>query len=286
MAHSHDGIDWDAKIARLREGDELSAPETADLVRDLLRPQDRTVIDVGSGAGGAATAFADAMWDTGGTIILVDSAPELLAAAARNTAATAGPDVRVLSVQADVARGDLSAVGQADLVFASFVVHHLPDQLAGLRRLLKLVRPGGRLALVGSGLEPRVLPWDVGVGEPGLESRLVAARAERFREMRAEMPGSVRLRSGWATAMAEAGLDDVLSWTQLVDRPAPVSGAAMTAVLRRLEWLRRGAEGRVAQDDLNAVDALLDPTGPHYAGTRDDVYYLLAKTIHVGTRRA
>ncbi|MFR9732204.1 class I SAM-dependent methyltransferase [Saccharopolyspora sp. MS10] len=285
MAHSHDGIDWDAKVARLREGDELAAPETADLVRDLLRPQDRTVIDVGAGAGGAATAFADAMWDTGGTIVLVDSAPELLAEARRNTTATAGPDVRVLSVQADVSRGDLSAVGQADLVFASFVVHHLPDQLAGLRRLVKLIRPGGRLALVESGLEPRVLPWDVGLGEPGLESRLAAAHAEWFREMRDGMPGSVRLRRGWAQAMAEAGLDDVLTWTQLVDRPAPVSGAAMTAVLRRLERLRRDAEGRVAQADLDAVDALLDPGGEHYAGNRDDVFYLHAQTIHVGTRR-
>ncbi|MBQ6642834.1 MAG: hypothetical protein IJH84_17610, partial [Saccharopolyspora sp.] len=58
------------------------------------------------------------------------------------------------------------------------------------------------------------------------------------------------------------------------------------AVLERLEWLRRGAEGRVAQQDLDAVDALLDPDGPHYVGGRDDVYYLVADTVHVGGKPA
>lgn len=281
-SHSHDGIDWNEKIASLRERDELLAPESAELVRALLRKQDRSVIDVGSGAGGMSAAFADALWDTGGTVVLVDSAPELLAEGERNAVAAAGSGVAVRSVAADVAEGDLTQVGAADLVFASRAVHHLPDQVAGLRRLASLVRPGGQLAIVESGLESRALPWDVGLAEPGLELRLAAARAEWFREMRADMGGSVRMPFGWSRALGEAGLEQVRSWTQLVDRPAPVSGPAFKAVVERLEWLRRGAEGRVAQEDLDAVDALLDPGGPHYVGNRDDVYYLVADTVHVG----
>lgn len=283
-SHSHDGIDWDAKIAGLRDRDELLAPEAGELARDLLRADDRTVVEIGSGAGGMSAAFADALWDTGGAVVLVDSAPELLAAAERTARAAAGEDVLVRSVCTDAAEGDLRSVGQADLVFASFAVHHLPDQVAGLRRLAGLVRPGGRLAIVESGLEPRVLPWDVGLGAPGLENRLAAARAEWFREMRAEMPGAVRMPFGWSRALAEAGLERVLTWTQLIDRPAPLSGPALRVALDRLEWLRRGAEGRVAQDDLDALDALLDPQGPHYAGDREDLHYLAANTVFVGTR--
>lgn len=77
--HSYDNIDWDARLERLRDTDALTAPETAELVKRLLRPEDRSVVDVGAGAGGSAAAFAKALSGIGDTVIVVDSAPELLA---------------------------------------------------------------------------------------------------------------------------------------------------------------------------------------------------------------
>ena len=281
-AHSHDNIDWDTRLQGLREIDDLTAPETAALVERLLRPEDRTVAEIGSGAGGSAAAFAKAL-PAGGTVVVVDSAPELLAAATE-TAQQAAPDVEIGPVQVDAADDSLpDLVGQADLVFAAFVAHHLPDQLEGLRRMARVVRPGGRLALVEFGLEPRVLPWDVGVGEPGLEARLIAFREQWFRRMREEMDGSVRLPVGWPAALSEAGLTDVETWSYLVDRPAPVSGLALNAAVNRLELLRGFAE-EFGSADLDAVSALLDPESPHYVRNRDDVQYLVAHTVHVGTK--
>lgn len=289
--HSHDGIDWDARLERLRENDELTAPETALLTRRLLTggaSPVRSVIDVGAGAGGSAAAFAAAMSDlgSGGVVTLVDSAPELLAAASDHARRSAADDVEIRTVEAD-ADDDaiLSAVEPADLVFASFVVHHLPDQLAGLRRLASLVKPGGRLAIAESGLHPRVLPWDVGVGDPGLEDRLAGARHTWFRRMRADMPGTTRLPVGWSLALRQAGLTEVQSWSYLVDRPAPASGAVLNVALRHLEWLRTAAAEEGSAEDVEAVDQLLDPGSPHYAGNRSDLYYLVADTVHVGTSR-
>ncbi|PKW14537.1 class I SAM-dependent methyltransferase [Saccharopolyspora spinosa] len=288
--HSHDNIDWDEHLQRLRDGDELNAPEIAELVAQLLRPTDRTVIEVGAGAGGTAAAFAAALADAGGVLTVVDAASQLLAAAG-DRVKRVSDRVEVHAVQADAAEDSLvealeraGAPVKADLVFAAFVVHHLPDQLAGLRRLTKLVRPGGRLAVVEFGLETRVLPPDVGLSEPGLEARLIAAREDWFRQMRAEMTGSVRLPMGWGKALSKAGLAEVRSWSYLVDRPAPVSGTGRQAVLRRLQFLRRDAENRVGPADLAALDQLLDESGEHYAGNRDDVYYLAANTVHLGTR--
>ncbi|SDP83895.1 Trans-aconitate methyltransferase [Actinopolyspora xinjiangensis] len=283
--HSHDNIDWDTRLRQLRDEDSLTATQTRRVAETLVsgRESCRSVIDVGSGAGGASAAFAEAL--PGGTVTLVDSAPELLAAAERHTAAHASPGVEVHSVRADAADEELGArVGQADLVFCSLVVHHLPDQLAGLRRLVELVRPGGRLVVVESGLWAHVLPWDVGVGEPGLEERLLAARHSWFRRMRAEMPGTVRLPVGWSTALRQAGLDDVESWSYLVDWPAPVTGPVRDIVLRRLEWLREAAVEECSADDLAALDQLLDEHGPHYAGRRDDLYYLAAHSVFVGSK--
>lgn len=290
--HSHDGIDWDTRLERLRADDELAAPETALLARRLLTENTaavHSVIDVGSGAGGSAAAFAAAMSDLGtdGTVTLVDSAPELLSAASEHAGGSAGHGVRISTVEADADDDALrAAVEPADLVFASFVVHHLPDQLAGLRRLTALVKPGGRLAIVESGLHPRVLPWDVGVGEPGLEDRLASAWREAFRRMRADMPGAVRLPVGWSTALERAGLSGVRSFSYLVDRPAPTSEAVRDVALRHLESLHTAAAEECAADDVEAVRQLVDPDSEHYAGNRSDLYYLMADTVHVGTRPA
>ncbi|GAA0538410.1 hypothetical protein GCM10011581_05410 [Saccharopolyspora subtropica] len=283
--HSHDNIDWDAHLQRLRDADEFTAPEIAELVGTLLRPTDRTVLEIGAGAGGTAAAFASALAETGGSVTIVDAAPQLLAAA-RSRAEQVCDRVAVRAVEADAADDSLlDAVGaQADLVYAAFVVHHLPDQLAALRRLAKLVRPGGRLAIVEFGLQTRVLPADIGLGEPGLEARLIAAREEWFQQMRAGMEGAVRLPVGWPTALSQAGLVDVHSWSYLVDRPAPLDDLGRAAVLRRLQLLRRDAETRVAPGDIEVLDQLLDESGEHCAAHRDDVYYLTANTVHVGTR--
>ncbi|MBB5153347.1 class I SAM-dependent methyltransferase [Saccharopolyspora phatthalungensis] len=289
-AHSHDNIDWDEHLQHLRDGDELNAPEIAEVVAELLRPSDRTVLEIGAGAGGKAAAFAAALADSGGVLTIVDTAPQLLAAAGAHVKQVSDR-VQVHAVRADAAEDSLAeelaqagAPTQADLVFAALAVHHLPDQLAGVRRLASLVRPGGRLAIIEFGLATKVLPPDVGLSEPGLEARLIAAREDWFRQMRAEMPGSVRMPLGWGKALSASGLTEVRSWSYLVDRPAPVAGVARQAVLRRLEFLRRDAENRIGPADLAALDQLLDEASEHYAGNRDDVYYLAANTVHVGTR--
>ncbi len=290
--HSHDGIDWDTRIRHLREGDELAAEETARMARDLLADGAvpvRSVTDIGAGAGGSAAAFARTMSerDGAGVVTIVDSAPELLAAATGHAREAAGAGVEIRAVETDAADDAVrDAVEPADLVFASFVVHHLPDQLAGLRRLAALVRPGGRLVIVESGVGPRTLPWDVGVGQPGLEERLAVIRHEWFREMRSEMPGSVRLPVGWPVALEQAGLTGVRSWSHVIDRPAPTTAIVRTVVLRRLEWLLRAAAERASADDVAALEQLLDPDSAHYVGHRSDLHYLVAHVVHVATRPA
>lgn len=281
MGHSHDSIDWDEMISHLRESDELLQPELDTLAKTLVRGDDRSVIDVGSGAGGAAAAFGSVLRD--GWVTVVDSSPELLSAASAHVRSMA-PNATVRAVQADAASPELDGAGRADLVFASHFVHHLPDQLDGLRRLARLVRPGGRLALMETGLPRRVLPWDVGVGEPGLEDRLLAARQEAFREMRTGMEGSVRMPMSWSAALAEIGMTDVHAWSCLVERRPPLDEVARRAVMRRLEWLRDAALERAAPEDVHAAERLLDPRDPHYVGDRDDVYILGVDSVYVGTK--
>lgn len=283
VAHSHAGIDWSTWVQRLRGADELAADALRQVARRLVRPDTRVVIDVGSGAGGMGAAFAEVMPD-GGTIVLVDAEPELLRAATAHVRAVAGARVDVRAVHADAGTDALLDLApRADLVFASLVVHHLPDQQRGTDRLAALVKPGGRLALVEFGLEQRCLPWDVGLGEPGLQGRLVAAREEWFRRLRTEMEGAVRLPVGWNRVLNDAGLVDVSSFSYLIDRSAPPTDGVRAEVLRWLSVVREVAEPWISKPDLRAIDELLDEQGPHYVGRRDDVFVLVANTVHRGT---
>jgi SAM-dependent methyltransferase len=209
---------------------------------------------------------------------LLDAAAELFA--------EAGVDVRTAVADAG---GDPQALadaigGPADLVWASAVVHHSPDQQATVDVLAGLLAPQGRLALAEGGLPRRHLPWDLGTGRPGLESRLEQAQDGWFAAMRDSLPGAVRLPYGWPNALRRAGLADVTTWTSLIERPAPLSSAERERVAgklaHRVEWLR---ERRLlpAEDD-GAWSRLLDPDRPEWIGHRDDVFVLDARSVHVG----
>ncbi|GGP45394.1 hypothetical protein GCM10010185_16470 [Saccharothrix coeruleofusca] len=276
----------------MRRNDELDAEALHVVARRLVRPlpDNPTVVDVGCGAGGMSVPLVEALAARGGgTVVLVDAVPELLDAAvtAARAAATYSTDaaVRVRPVLADIAtERPAEFASPADLVWASRVVHHLPDQRACVLGLIDALAPGGRLALAEGGLEGRFLPWDLGVGEPGLEDRLAAARAQWFLRMRENMPGSVRLTVGWNTVLAEAGLLDVTAFSYLVDHPAPAKQAVRDWAVERLRWLADAAGDLLHPADRQSVRRLLDPQDPAYVGLRDDVFLLLAQTVHVGRK--
>jgi SAM-dependent methyltransferase len=287
--HTHDDIDWADRLAQLRMADTLDAEALAPVARRLLsgaagRP---TVVDVGCGAGGMSVHFArELACGDGGTVVLLDATPALLAEARRAVGAVAGESVEVVGVHGDLADARLAErVPAADLVWASGVVHHVGDQQAALRTLAGLLRPGAVLAISEGGLEMRCLPWDLGIGRPGLEHRLLAARAEWFAGMRAGIPDSVAMPYGWPRALREAGLDGVESFGALIDHPMPGSDLLREYVVHRVGWLAESTGDRLDADDRATIAALIDPDGPDFLGHRADLYLLGAKAIHSGRSR-
>ncbi|SFP10922.1 Methyltransferase domain-containing protein [Amycolatopsis arida] len=291
-AHTHDDVDWASRLPALRRADVLER-SALDAVADRLTTDlgaAATVIDIGSGSGGMSAALAAALRRRGGgTLVLLDAVDELLAAASATVRAELaehdGPPVRVETVVADAGSPALAdLVPPADLIWASHVVHHLPDQQTALGRLAALLRDGGRLAVAEGGLDARCLPWDLGVGEPGLEDRLTAARAAWFARLRADIPDAVRMPYGWASALHRAGLAQITSFSYLVDHPAPTTPPVRDYVLERMSWLADVGDELLAPGDRDAVRLLLDPDAPEYLGARDDLYLLSARTVHTGRR--
>jgi SAM-dependent methyltransferase len=290
--HTHDGIDWMARLAQLRKADEVDAPASREVAERLIErtPRGSTVLDVGSGAGGMSVALIEAMSrHGGGRMVLLDATPELLESAgelARKTAAEHGDAVTVETALVDLAdRASLALVPKARLLWAANVVHHLPDQQQTLADLAGLLIPGGCLALSEGGLPLRCLPWDIGVGEPGLHERLSALQGEWFRQMRADMPDAVPMPFGWNRALTNVGLVGVTSFSYLIDRPAPAPEPVLDSVLNWLDWMRQIGEDQLGESDRDTVRRLLDPDDPAYVGKRDDVFMLTARTVHLGWAR-
>jgi SAM-dependent methyltransferase len=290
--HTHDSVDWAARLPAMRRSATLDAPALAGVAARLTArlPPGATIVDAGCGVGPmSGPLVAELARRGGGTLVLIDAVPELLAAAVAAAEETAeaidGAAVEIRSVHADVAGTRLADVAPpADLIWASAMVHHLPNQQAGVTALAAGLREGGVLALGEGGLETRCLPWELGVGEPGLERRLLAARGEWFTAMRTGMAGAVPMPYGWGVALRHAGLTDVAAFSYLVDYPAPAGAAVREYVVEHLAWLAGMDPALVSEDDRAAVARLVDPGSPDYLGTRDDVYLLAASTVHVGSR--
>ncbi|HEX4703752.1 MAG TPA: class I SAM-dependent methyltransferase [Pseudonocardiaceae bacterium] len=276
----------DAVAASVGHASELPADHTRDTGGVGSSPGRTGVVADGASGVGPGDGSA-AGWPAGGTLVLVDMVPELLAAAVEITMAAAGVSgaVEVRAARADIADpGTFGGLVGADLVWASNVAHHVPDQRAAVATLVGLLAPGGCLALAEGGLSMRCLPWDIGVGEPGLQDRLIAAHGAWFHRMRTEMAGAVRMPVGWNQVLTEAGLSGVTAFSYLVDVPAPLSDAGRAAVVSWLAWMTRATADLLDPADVVALNRLLDPADPAYVGLRDDVFMLKASTVYRGWR--
>lgn len=281
-------IDWSEEAERLSAAVTDDAAWYAAMASELVRPADRLAVDVGCGGAGMAIALS-AQLPPEATVVGIDGDDDVLEVARQQITAANIDDERIRLVHADLDH-DLSNIPDvghnADLVWASGSIHHAANQQAAVDALAALLAPGGRLALAEGGLRAKHLPWDVGVGEPGLENRLLAAEDRWFGRMRTALPGSVRMPYGWTSALRNAGLTGITTRTAMFEKTAPLTEAGLAKVVRsfshRVE--RAGASGDLDAADVDAWARLLNAEDEAWLGHRDDVSSLSARSVHIGHR--
>ncbi|MDX6314214.1 MAG: hypothetical protein QOF84_5202 [Streptomyces sp.] len=274
--------------ARLENSGELQLPvlrQTAERLRDLLGPDKevRRILDIGSGPGVMSCVLAEAFPEA--RTVAVDAAAALLDRATAR-AERLGLGARVTTHHAELPEGLDEDLGTADLIWSSRAVHHLGDQQGALDGLARALRPGGLLAIAEGGLPMRFLPRDIGIGRPGLQARLDAAREDWFQAMRAELPGSTSVVEDWPALLTRAGLAAAGSFTLLLDLPAPLDGPARTYLHAELTRLRESMGEPLDTEDRKTVDQLLEPEAPEGILRRPDAFLLSASTVFTGMRRA
>ncbi|MFD3745416.1 class I SAM-dependent methyltransferase [Nocardia sp. NPDC058633] len=252
---------------------------TLSLLEPLAIAPGDVVVDVGPGAGSATVALARAVGDRG-RVYAVDLDPAMLDATLE-AARAAGVIDRIRPVLHDVEDGTPALPEPADVVWASWCVHHAHDWDAAVGALAGLLRPGGVLCVAEGGLPTRCLPWDVGTGRPGLEGRLDVAHDRYFSEWFFDR-AAVRPGRGWSEILTGAGLVDVTTHSTLVDYPAPLSEQVRAVALAELAARVRRAQPHLADDDAAAWARLLDPHDDAWLGHRGDLALLSARTAYRG----
>ncbi|MDQ1410780.1 MAG: hypothetical protein QOJ41_2515 [Acidobacteriaceae bacterium] len=137
---------WDNRAAKFDDdpchGLHSSAQRDAwiEILGRLAGANPLSVLDVGCGTGFLALLFAD----LGHSVTGIDLAPEML-----NVARQKAEQLR-LNVRLRVENGTSIEDGDAtyDLVIARHVIWVLPDPAGGTQEWLRVLRPGGRLALI------------------------------------------------------------------------------------------------------------------------------------------
>lgn len=238
-------------------------------------------MDAGSGPGVVACLFAEEF--PGARVTAVDGSGPLLERA-RDRAARLGVDGRFSTVTGELPDALDELDRPADLLWASRSLHHLGDQRAGLAAFAERLAPGGTLALLEGGLPARYLPRDIGIGRPGLQSRLNAAEEEWFSRMRAELPGAVAEPEDWPALLTSAGLKPTRTRTFLLDLPAPADEAARDYAAAYFTRLRDGLGDALDADDRATLDRLLDPADPQSLHHRADLFVLDAYTVYTAVR--
>lgn len=133
---------WRSYDAVAETYERIHAPRLLEPARDLVRAADpfpgARLLDVGTGTGIAAAEAAAAVGEAG-SVIGIDGSTGMLAVARR-----VRPEIRtVAAVVIDLPFRD----GAFDTVIGNFVLAHFTKYQTALHDLLRVLRPGGRLAM-------------------------------------------------------------------------------------------------------------------------------------------
>jgi len=205
------------------------------------------VLDVGCGTGVASRAIARRK-GFAGRVVGMDRSP-YLSAAARKLAEEEGLGT-VVAFHAGDSHSLTLPDGAFDAVVAHTLLSHVEDQLAVLKEIVRVVKPGGKVGIFDGDYASMTLAVDEPAKARAMDEMIINAQVTNPRIMR-EMPRLLQevglvLTASFAHVVADIGRADFFApGLQALARLLPKSGAMSESEARA--WvdamLRRSEEG-------------------------------------------
>jgi SAM-dependent methyltransferase len=218
------------------------------------------VLDIGCGSGLLTRAMAEQVGSRG-RVLAVDKSADMVAATAERCADLG---------QATAMEGDISALpgrdGEFDAVTCTQVLLYVPDVAAALMEIARVLRPGGRLAIIETDWGGVVMHSS----HPELTDRI-------YRAWDQAVP-SPRLPARLGRLMKDAGFTPVETTPiPLLNTDYSSPGFSVTSI----DWLRRNA---VRQDAITEQESELWRQDLESLGARDDYFFCVNRFLFLGIR--
>jgi ubiquinone/menaquinone biosynthesis C-methylase UbiE len=241
-------------IQNLSEANPLREPVLRSIIQSLQLPRASHGLDAGCGIGLQALLLAEAV-GTGGHVTGLDIMPELL---------TYGEDLvrkAGLSERVTFRAADVSCLPFEDDRFdwvwsADCIGYPAGDLTAQLQELLRVVKPGGSVILLGWSSQ-QLLP-----GYPLLEARLNATCSGYIPFLKDKRPELHFMRA--ASTFRDLGLEDVTTQTSIGEVQSPLSNGERAALTSLFEMLWGAPQPEASADDLAEYKRLCTPGSPDF----------------------
>jgi ubiquinone/menaquinone biosynthesis C-methylase UbiE len=231
------------------------APELATMLDRLPIEPGQRVLEVACGDGWYSARFAEKVGPSG-RVVAIDNSPAWLRIAGQTVAERRASNVEL--AQADARQLPL-ADKSFDFVWCAQSFYSLPDIGRCLEEMVRVLRPGGTLAILEDDtLHHVLLPWPI-----DLELELRQAEFAAFEQ---ERKATSRFYVGrWLSRLLRrAGLRRVRARAVVATRQTPLSRDAATFFGEYLRNLSQRVRPRLSPRSLRRFDRLVNPASRRY----------------------
>jgi ubiquinone/menaquinone biosynthesis C-methylase UbiE len=252
------------------------APELRAMVGSLPLGEGDRVLEVACGDGFYARRLAERLGPSG-RVVAVDVLPAYLEQAARDTdAAGTGPAVGFVAAALERLPFDDDTF---DLVWSAQSLHSLPEPVEAVRRMARVVRPGGVVAVLENDtLHHILLPWPVEVELEVRRAELVGLAEETGQ------PRKFYVGRELGEVFRRAGLGHCRTRTWATNRQAPLGPAERGFLEKYLADLRDRARPHLDPATRERVDRLCDPSSDAFLLDGPDLTVTCLDHVVCGTK--
>jgi len=178
-----------------------------------------------------------------------------------------------------------------DMVWTSYVLHHIADKLHVVAELKRVLKPGGKLAIREGGLPIQMLPHDIGLGEPGLQDRLRVAQNTWFTAMTHDtLPDEKPYPYGWTQLLLDSKFTDIQARTFVTDFLHPFNKSQQQFILhyfqRTLERDDGDYDPLLNDADRTALEQLTNENSDLFILKRSDLHVRYGLSVYLGVKQS